>query len=164
MNQTTYEQSRQQLIHRAAQSEDVTAEIEKLDSDYAAAQRSQKLSSDIAGARSQIEREEAQKRLQQAYDDAVVVFKDLQVKATKAAEDVEAAIEQAKASMVAWQSAQAEALAQATQVHALQQLGAKPVPMPAAFSGTKFSIHLLRDAGVLHHEKILHAGKLPRIS
>ena len=36
----TYAETRSQLLRRAAQNEDVTAEIEKLDSDYAAAQRS----------------------------------------------------------------------------------------------------------------------------
>jgi hypothetical protein len=160
----TYAETRSQLLRRAAQNEDVTAEIEKLDSDYAAAQRSKELSSDIAGARTQIEREAAQKRLQEAHDDAVVVFKELHGTATDAAAHVEVLVAQAKAALLEWQRTQQEALAQWTQVHALRQQGATPVMMPAAFSGADYSIHLLRHAGQQYHQQILHTGKLPRIT
>lgn len=164
MNATTYQETRQQLLRRAATGDDVAGDINQLDDDYAAAQRSQRLSTDINAERAQVAREEAQKKLQKEHDDAVVVFKDLQAKATDAAASVEALVEQAKAALVEWQKAQAAASVQATQVHHLRMQGARPVQMPVAFGGDRYSVHLLRDAGMQFHQQILHTGKLPRIS
>lgn len=164
MNQTTYHETRQQLLRRAALGEDIGKALDKLDAEHEAAQKASKLSADIDGARTQIEREEAQKLLQQAHDDAVVVFRDLQAKAGDAAAQVEAFVAQARVALEAWQQAQAAAQAQASTVHHLAQQGAKAVMMPVAFGGADYSVHLLRHAGVQFHQQILYTGKLPRAS
>jgi hypothetical protein len=164
MNQTTYQNEREQLLRRAALGEDIGKALDKLDADHEAAQKASKRDADIAGARTQLEREEAQKLLQQQYDDAVVVFRELQAKAGDAAAHVEALVAQARAALEAWQQAQGAAQAQAATVNHLAQQGAKPVMMPVAFGGADYSVHLLRHAGVQFHQQILHTGLLPRIS
>jgi len=164
MNQTTYEQSRQQLLRRAAMGEDIGKTLDKLDADHEAAQKASKLSSDIAGARTQIEREEARKQLQQTHDDAVLVFRELQAKAGDAAAHVESLVAQARAALEVWQQAQQAATAQAATVHHLAMQGAKPVMMPVAFGGADFSVRLLRHEGKQFHQQILYTGLLPRIS
>jgi hypothetical protein len=159
----TYAETRSQLLRRGAQGEDISKALDKLDADHEAAQKASKLSSDIAGARSQLDREEAQKRLQQAHDEAVVVFKDLQAKAGDAAAHVEALVAQARVSLEAWQQAQQAATAQASTVHHLAAQGARPVVMPVAFGGADYSVRLLRHEGKQFHQQILYTGLLPRI-
>jgi hypothetical protein len=163
MEQTTYNTQRQELLRRAAQGEDVTKAIDKLDADHAAGKRAAALSADIEQTRQVLAQEEAQKHLQHAHDDAVVVFRELQAKATAAADHFEALFEQTTAAMQAWQIAQQAAQEQAAQVHHLRMQGARPVSMPVAFGGQPYSVHLLRNAGDKHHQQILYTGKLPRI-
>jgi hypothetical protein len=159
----TYAETREQLLRRAAQGEDVTKAIDKLDADQEATHKASKLSSEIAGARALINREEAQKQLQQAHDDAVIVFKDLQAKAGDAAAHVESLFAQTRAALDAWQQAQQAAQDQASTVNHLAQQGAKRAMMPVAFSGADYSVHLLRHAGKEFHQQIMYTGLLPRI-
>ncbi|MFL9922615.1 hypothetical protein PQR75_46895 [Paraburkholderia fungorum] len=163
MNQTTYEQSRQQLLRRAATGESIGKELDRLEAEQADAEKAASRAAEVAGAADKIAREEAQKRLQQTYDDAVVVFRELQGKATDAAAHVEALVAQARAALEAWQQAQQAATAQASTVHHLASQGARPVMMPVAFGGADYSVHLLRHAGVQYHQQILYTGLLPRI-
>lgn len=158
-----YAENREQLLRRAATGEDVTKLLDRLEADEAAAVKAASRTAEVAGAAAQLAREEAQKQLQQAYNDAVVVFRELQAKAGDAASHVEALVAQARAALEAWQQAQAAAQAQASIVHHLKNQGATPVPMPVPFGVADYSVHLLRHAGVQFHQQILHTGLLPRI-
>lgn len=158
-----YAETREQLLRRAAAGENVTKEIYALDAAQVAADKEKALADQVARTGAHMAREEAQKQLQQAHDDAVVVFKDLQAKAGDAAAHVESLFAQTRAALDAWQQAQQAAQAQALTVNHLTQQGAKRVMMPVAFSGADYSVHLLRHAGKEFHQQILYTGLLPRI-
>jgi hypothetical protein len=165
MNQATYEHSRQQLLRRAALGEkNITALLDKLDSDKLAADKEQALAAQVAGARADLNREAAKIALQEQYDAAVAAFGDLKGKAGEAAAHVEALVAQARAALETWKQAQQAATAQMSTINHLAQQGARPVRMPAAFGGADYAVHLLRHAGVQYHQQILYTGLLPRIS
>jgi hypothetical protein len=159
----THIEQREQLLRRAAAGEDVTKLLDKLDAEVTAAKRAAALSADIEATRQQLAREEAQKHLQHAHDDAVATFRVLQAEASTAADRFELLFEKTVAAMQAWQLAQQAVQEQAMQVHHFQQQGARRVPMPVAFSGADYSVHLLRHAGKQPHQQILYTGLLPRI-
>ncbi|MFK4442879.1 hypothetical protein ABH944_002988 [Caballeronia udeis] len=163
LTMTPYVETREQLLRRAAAGENVTKDIYALDAAQVTADKEQALAAQVARAAANIASEEAQKQLQKAHDDAVIVFKDLQAKAGDAAAHVESLFAQTRAALDAWQQAQGAAQAQSMTVHHFAQQGAKRVMMPVAFSGADYSVHLLRHAGTQFHQQILYTGLLPRI-
>ncbi|MFM0031185.1 hypothetical protein PQR70_33715 [Paraburkholderia madseniana] len=163
MNQTIYQENRQQLLRRAAAGEDITKHIDKLDAEHAAAQRAQALAGDVDKTRQAIEREEARERLQGEYDGAAAAYQASAQQANEMVAHAEDLFAQAVEAFNEWRAAVEAARAIGSQAHHLQMQGAQPVKLPTMPNTGELSVHMLRRFGDGVWQQSLY-GKLPRAS